>query len=154
MKEYYNLLQSGDSVLWYFRAGLAAMIICVILFFIFMSKGKKNQSKVAAFLVLFTGVWTLIIWISSVSPYHKYVDSLKRNTYSTVEGDVENFDPHPPYYKTESFTIKDVSFKYSDYEIAPGFKNMRVNGGPISEGKHVKINYSKGIILQLWIGAE
>jgi hypothetical protein len=58
-----------------------------------------------------------------------------------------------PYggHETESFTVKNEKFEYSDFIFNSAFNNTKSHGGPIDSGKYVRIWYSEGRILRLWI---
>jgi hypothetical protein len=51
----------------------------------------------------------------------------------------------------ESFSVKGVHFKYSSNLETTGFNQTKSNGGPIDEGKYVRIRYYEDLILQLWV---
>lgn len=94
----------------------------------------------------------MIIWISSASSYLDARRVLEKGTVSEVSGIVEDFDPMPyEGHKSESFSVKGIHFEYSDFEIGYGFNQSKSHGGPIDEGKYVRIQYYKGRILRLWV---
>ena len=80
-----------------------------------------------------------------------------RGEFPTIEGRVEQFQPMPYQGdKDEFFTVKGVTFRYSDYYINGGFKNTSSHGGPMREGLFVRITYktisgSENVILKLEI---
>jgi len=78
---------------------------------------------------------------------------LRTGDYSVVEGAVSQFHPMPySGHDSERFTVEGVSFKYSDYDQSQGgFNNTSSHGGPIREGKRVRIAYREGRILKLWV---
>jgi hypothetical protein len=73
-----------------------------------------------------------------------------------VEGYVENFQSFDIYinkarYVSESFSVKWVNFHYASNVETTGFYQTKSNGGPIDEGKYVRIRYYEDLILQLWV---
>lgn len=153
MKKYFDILESGQSVLWYPGIGLVFFIICLttVIFFLKRDRLKRYKTLVIVLTVL-SFFWTLIIWMSSGAKYYECTDALESKTYSTVTGYVHDFSPMPKEgHKYESFTVEGIKFQYSDFKPSCGFHNSKSHGGPIDEGKYVKINYYKGLIIQLWV---
>ena len=153
MKEYYNILDSGYGVLGFASVGLGMITIGIIVI-IMMKKNNAKRSKQISmyFWTGFVVLWTTLAFIGTGSEYTSNVNALKNGTYNEVEGIVENFDPMPySGHKMESFTVKGVKFEYSDFVVSSGFNNTKSHGGPIDEGKYVRIRYYNGNILQLWV---
>lgn len=153
MTEYYNVIESGHKVLSFAATGLIGVGIgLTVLFFMYKLRVKGFKR---GFMFVWTGfaiLWTLWSGISTGSEYLRSVSALKNENYLEVEGVVENFDPMPySGHKNESFTVNGVFFEYSDFGPSAGFNNTKSHGGPIDEGKYVKIRYHEGLILQLWI---
>jgi hypothetical protein len=70
------------------------------------------------------------------------VRALQNGDFQTVEGTVTHFDPMPyEGHKMECFSVQGERFCYSDYFIAPGFRNTASHGGPIRPGLKVRIDY-------------
>ena len=77
-----------------------------------------------------------------------------------VEGKIENYslkESSGQFF--ESFSVKGVVFKYSDYGMIDGFHETAKNGGPINKnGLQVKIAYitrdSQNIILKIEMKEE
>ncbi len=153
MKKYYDLLESGSNSILFFWIGLSVLIVSVIVWLYFMIAGKSREYKVPiGILIIFSFLCTMIVWISSASSYLDAKKILKKATFTEVSGVVENFDPMPyEGHKNESFSVKGIRFEYSDFEIGFGFNQSKSHGGPIDEGKYVRIQYYKGRILRLWV---
>jgi hypothetical protein len=153
MKEYYNVLDNGYSVLGFATIGLVMAVIGIVVI-LFMNKSGAKPSKML-FLYIFTGfaiLWTICSFMTTGSEYFECRNVMKNGTYKEVEGKVENFDPMPfSGHKDESFTVNGILFKYSDFGVSAGFNNSKSHGGPIDEGKYVRIRYYNGLILQLWV---
>ncbi|GHC66836.1 hypothetical protein [Ulvibacter litoralis] len=130
------------------------MIAIGIIVLILMRKfnAKRSQQIFMYFWIGFGVLWTTLAFISTGSEYFSSIRAMKNGTYKEVEGIVENFDPMPHSgHKNESFTVNGVKFEYSDFGPSSGFNNTKSHGGPIDEGKYVRINYYDGKILQLWV---
>tara|TARA_R110002096_G_scaffold28203_10_gene85653 strand:- start:7007 stop:7474 length:468 start_codon:yes stop_codon:yes gene_type:complete len=153
MKEYYNVLDSGHGVLGFAASGLGMIAIGVILIILMRKFNAKRSQQI--FMYFWTGfgvLWTTIAFIGTGSEYFSCVSAMKNGTYEEVEGLVENFDPMPHSgHKNESFTVNGINFEYSDFGSSAGFNNTKSHGGPIDEGKYVRIKYFDGKILQLWV---
>ncbi len=83
----------------------------------------------------------------------------RTGAYQVVQGTVVHFDPMSfEGHKVECFSAQDKRFCYSDYLIAPGFRNAASHGGPIREGLPVRIAYTtasgRNVILRLEVGAK
>ncbi len=153
MKEYYNVLDSGYKVFGFASAGLGMIAIGIIISTL-MRKFNAKRSR-ETFMYFWTGfaiLWTIFAFISTGPEYMSCINAMKNGTYKEIEGIVENFDPMPHSgHKLESFTLNNVKFEYSDFVISPGFNNTKSHGGPIDEGKYIRIRYYNGEILQLWV---
>lgn len=88
-----------------------------------------------------------------VSQRMQCIDWLRTGDFEIVEGPVANFKPMPyTGHSLEVFTVNNVTFRYSDYDISQGgFNNTASHGGPIHEGLHVRIAHRQGRILRLEI---
>lgn len=149
MKEYYNVFDSGYGVI-----GFSLFFLLFALIGVNRLKNlkKKNahQSDID-FMKIWTGLailMTILVFIGTSVEYVQSIIAMKNETYKEVEGFVENFEIHRV---SDSFTVKEVYFEYSKATPSAGFNKTKDNGGPIDEGKYVRIRYYKGRILQLWI---
>jgi hypothetical protein len=59
-----------------------------------------------------------------------------------------------PYggHADEKFTVNGATFSYSDYSVTAGFNNTKSHGGPIDEGKRVRVTHLGNIIVRLEVG--
>jgi len=55
----------------------------------------------------------------------------------------------PSGHGWEVFTVGGVSFRYSKYDITPGFRQVRVDGSPLYQGAWVKVWYIDNEIARL-----
>ncbi len=103
----------------------------------------------------FSVLWTLVVFLSTYGNYRRHSLLMREGRASLVEGRVENFVPMAYHgHGLESFEVNGVRFEYSDYVVSPGFNNSKSHGGPIDEGRLVRIHHRDGIILRLEIKDE
>jgi len=153
MTKYYDISETGTNLVWFFWIGLTVLITAVVIWFYLMIQGKSLGSKLRMGLfILISFIWTMIIWIGSMRPYLDAKEALKEGGVGEVSGLVENFRPIPPRdHGNESFSVKGIYFEYSPAEINFGFDKPQSHGGPIYEGRYVRIQYFEGRILRLWV---
>jgi hypothetical protein len=93
-------------------------------------------------LAAFTSLWTLLAGTAVVSGWLEVHEALKLHTYRVVSGPVENFRPMPHEgHSEESFTVQGISFRYSDFEITPGYHKTETYGGAIHKTSNLRIGY-------------
>ena len=103
----------------------------------------------------FALVVSILVIPSHFIDYYKTKDIYYNKEYKVIEGTLNNFDPMPyTGHKTESFSINQVCFEYSDYDLSYyGFRNTKSHGGPVDEGKRFRISYfnngKRNIILKI-----
>lgn len=158
--------QFDGSAVWHiFPIFMFAIIGFGIVYFI---KGQYKNYSLRRQILLFIG-WSIglvssviflvfLVKISSILNDERELKSMIENkTYKKVEGKIEDFKPaqeSPNHF--ESFSVKGVPFRYSDYVIIDGFHKTSKSNGPIKgNGQLVRIGYrSKGgenVILKLEI---
>lgn len=98
--------------------------------------------------LIFVVGWTIATFFVTFSQYITARDALKSARFDVVEGPVTSFKTTP---KSETFTVSYKTFSYSDFMIAPGFNNIRSQGGPIRTGIYVRVTYTDNTILRLEI---
>jgi len=126
---------------WILAVGLAPIAMGVLLLLI----GRR----VGALSIIGGLVWTAIA-VPSALRCHSSHEALRAGRAQVVEGEIRNFHPMPPTgHDVESFEVSGVKFSYSDYIIAPGFHQSASRGGPIAEGRVVRIRHVGNDILTL-----
>lgn len=153
MIEYYNIIDSGLSVISFILPGILFVLLSLIILYV-MKKYNAKPKKIRNmyFLLGFSVLWSLTILISTGVEYKKLSNIYKNEKYSVVEGYVKNFKPKSYFEKVnETFSVNGVPFKIRDSESRMGFNTTKSHGGPIDEGEYVRIKYYEGIILQLQI---
>ncbi|MCE4563172.1 hypothetical protein INQ51_02510 [Maribellus sp. CM-23] len=106
-------------------------------------------------------VVVFLMKIPSIVERERNLKSMIENkAYTKIEGKVEDFNPaQKSQNHFESFSVKGVHFRYSDYLIIDGFHKTSNNNGPIKEnGQMVRIGYTnidgENVILKLEISAQ
>jgi hypothetical protein len=137
---------------------LGGLVIGIVIMISTIISNRSRSYKI--FGLIFSGFW-LTLWLcfgglgfgNVFYQYYKCVDWAKSGDYSIITGNVAEFDPMPyGGHKMESFSVNEVHFEYSDYDLSQcGFNNTASHGGPIKEGLPVRISYKDGRILILEI---
>jgi len=105
---------------------------------------------IAVFIVGFATLWTCVSFIGTYGEYRRLVHAYHAGTYEVLEGVVEGFEPMPfTGHQDESFTLKGVKFRYSDYQVMAGFNNTTSHGGPIREGRRIRLWHVGNAIIRL-----
>lgn len=107
---------------------------------------KINKAFVKFFSLTFSiiaSVFVVITVILEIVSYNKIIVAYRSGNYNIVEGYVENYSPMPyEGHSDEYFTINNIKFSYSDYEITQGYHNAASHGGVITHnGQHLKLRY-------------
>jgi hypothetical protein len=164
MKEYFNiskipLLKGIEPIL---VVSITGLLIGICLLIYSFSRKRKDNSKIIYFKIVSWVVISFAIFAAAIgfllvsSGRLKLQSNYDKKAYLTIEGYVTNFFPMPNAGgKHESFFVNGIYFDYSDYYITGGFNNTKSHGGPISDGKYVRIFYNKeydyNLILGLWV---
>jgi len=136
---------------WFPAAGLAFLAVGIFLIWL----GKKKtwtgfQRWTGYYFVAFSSLWTLAAFGTMWPEYTNLHNAYMQGQYSVVEGEVENFRPMPyDGHQDECFSVKGVTFCYSDYGPTAGFNNSTSHGGPIRAGLPVRIAYLGNHILRI-----
>lgn len=113
----------------------------------------RTKQKVV-FITTWIVFWGVVGGIGNLNVFLKQSECqkwLKTGDYIITEGIVEQFDPMPySGHKHESFVLNGYKFEYSDFDESKGcFNNTFSHGGPIYEGRKVRIYHKEGIILRI-----
>jgi len=143
---------SKESTDWSFAlVGFIPLIAGII---IILGKRKFKWKKPHWLLpIFFCGFGVLWLCTAGMGVLHEDSQALsayQKGDYLVVEGQVTDFHPMPyEGHQMECFTVQEQRFCYSDFVIAPGFRNTASHGGPIRSGLQVRIAYTGGTILRL-----
>jgi len=131
------------TLLWLLGVGAIAFIIY---------KSEMGVKKIcASILVCIMLIVGSFSFISQLSEKYHNISLLNSGKCSVTEGYVENFDPAPASgHKNESFILNGKKFSYSDYDVSTGaFNQTYSHGGPIYQGRWVRISYKDNLILKI-----
>ena len=127
-----------------------------ILFFYKFNKSSKKKNRIFGLVyTLFSILFCIIVIPHQINDFHLAKSTYENANYTVIEGVVTDFDPMPyAGHQNESFTINDVRFEYSDFdESYYGFNNTKSHGGPIDEGRKIRVSYyinnKKNIIIKI-----
>ena len=152
MKEYYDVTKEGFSLIDLSYGSIAMLIVGSTYLLINYSNFERNKQIFTILWISVVSLMTIATILVSRSKYLSSINAMRDKRYEEIEGIVKNFDPQPlEGNKYESFTVKGVKFRVSHYDWCACFKKTKIRGGPIKQGKYVKIRYYEGEILQLWV---
>jgi len=157
--EYFDLLKSGYKSfsfvlpgIWFLLGGIAALVLLLK-----FKKQVYNKISYPKFLFVFICFWVgfSLLWtsLSFYSTYTEYLslrDALLNNETQIIEGLVTDYANYPND-DSEGFTVNGIYFWYSPYLETNAFNKSKLVGGPIDEGKYIRIEHINGKILRLWI---
>jgi hypothetical protein len=140
--EHYELVYSiahQQCPWWILGIGLLPVAIGIL----FLAMGRR----VGAFSIVGGIIWTAFA-APTAFRCHSLHQALATGRVRIAEGQVRNFHAMPRTgHDLESFEVSGVRFSYSDYIITPGFHQTASHGGPISEGRTVRIRHVGNDIL-------
>ena len=120
----------------------------------------KKSLRTSSYVTMAFGVlWLVLTSIAIGGGWLSYGAALDSGEHELVEGLVEDFAPAGAGDgSTERFSVNEVEFSYSQYELNPAFRTPRSKGSPIREGLPVRIAYvaraANNAILKLEIPAN
>jgi hypothetical protein len=154
----FDASQNGYATWWFAAVGLLFVCFGALLVFApatanrLMPAGLQGRSRTLfgwTFL-LFAVAWTLLNFEDTYQKYRDATTALRNRQYSVVEGPVTDFVPMPfTGHAMERFTVGGRRFSYSDYVLTIGFHHTASHGGPIREGRYVRVSYVGNLILRL-----
>lgn len=130
--------------------GVVVLVVTVVLAIRLQNRVLLLAAFLGSWLIGFSGLgW--FGYHNVVVQQQRCIDWLEGGTYEVVTGKVEDLRPMPGSgYQPEIFTVSGVRFEYSDSNLSQGgFHQTRLAGGPIDEGRLVRITYHEGRILRL-----
>lgn len=138
---------------WYYAAfGLCFVVFATVWSFCVRHAESRRTRYPPRFMLGFTMVWTGAVFGTTFSEWYGGRQALADGRASVVEGVVEDFVPMPyEGHQEERFTVRGVTFCYSDYTMTSLFHNTRSHGGPIQAGLYVRVHYVGSDILKLEI---
>ena len=148
----YDILRDG--------IGLAPVGVCLgmlvglslgIWVFVKLRRERKPIGGMAVWLLLWTA-GTLVGGGNVLFQHFRCAAWARSGNFEVVEGPVTDFQPHTSSHKRESFTVKGLTFAYSNANLSRG--GFRYSFGPsglMHVGAHVRVAHRGGRILKLEI---
>jgi hypothetical protein len=145
----FEISQKGFD--WWFPAvGVLFLIAGATLVWIGKRQKCTRFRKTGYVFLGFASLWTLVVFCTTFREYLALHQAYRKGQYSVVEGRVENFRPMPyDGHQDECFSVKDMTFCYSDFGPTAGFNNTASHGGPVRPGLPVRVAYIDSHILRL-----
>lgn len=143
---YYDLIEAGypaAPVLYglAFVVGTLGMKGAFHLFGIGNPKSRVERLLWRVVIVLGIG-FTVVVGGGLYSDYARLRSQMAGGHCDVVEGEVSDFTPGQPQGRVpESFRVGEVTFRYSHYDLDNGFHQTVPAGGPVKEGRKVRITY-------------
>jgi hypothetical protein len=154
---------TDESLLMIWLPALSVVVaLGILLFNLFLSNSPKRKHGIAIgfFATCFALFFSYMVIPDQLAEYNKTTERYEKGDFEIVEGEVEAFIPMLMRENDESFTVNNVSFKYSEAdESFCGFNDTKANGGPISgNGQKVRLGYinngKMNIILKIEVATE
>ncbi len=150
----FDITEAGFRYWWFSASGLA-VVVAGLMMVLWQRRlthvGASRARRAFAWFFLSFGVlWTLVTFTDTYGEYRRLIRAVEAREVAYVEGIVENFVPMPyGGHSSERFEVGGKRFEYSDYRVTAGFNNTRSHGGPIREGRRVRIGYVGNTIVRL-----
>lgn len=155
--EYYSIEKGGLTVFFHPLLGVVFSIVGIYLVIRALRSGNAEERGGCALTFLIAWALVAILWTAGVyfdifSQYAPLSSALRENRFQQVEGIVEEVKSWQTRQgETESFTVDGVTFQYNYGGVNPGFNKPQSYGGPIADGRKVKVYYYEGVILKLYL---
>lgn len=109
--------------------------------------GKLPMSRAVG--VTLFGLMFLLSFVMTWGSYWTLKHDLKVGRVGQVQGLVTDVRPAATHQGMESFSVDGRTFSYARHQLSQGFDMLTVDGGPIANGRCVRIVYVRGHILRL-----
>lgn len=147
----YELIYDASKQL-YSGGGFTLLILTGVSFLAWIMTLVKNHIfHNSLFLVMYSNFciafFVFLIFLITIGfflNFKKTYSASKSNSCRVLEGVVEGFETKPHARGVERFKVNDVAFKYSSNKISGGFNKIAFNGGPMSQGRRVRICFIQG----------
>ena len=147
----FEISRTGSGMLEFFVVPLFFLALGVGLVRGWVQFQARRPSKLIGYFFIFFSLImeTLVIW-NSTRVNADLEGALRKGHYQIVEGRVENLEPMNDWRnKHESFTVRGLRFRYSDFIVDQCFNHSSTHGGPIRDGLFVRVSYLDRCILRL-----
>jgi len=147
----FEISRTGSGMLEFFLVPLLFLGVGVGLVRGWIQVEAKQRAKMFGYFFIFFSMVmeTLVIW-NSTRVNADLEGALKNGHYQIIEGPVENLEPMNDWgNKHESFSVRGIRFRYSDFIVNQCFNHSSTDGGPIRAGVLVRVSYLDDCILRL-----
>ena len=147
----FEISRTGSGMLEFFLVPLLFLAVGVGLVRGWIQVEAKQRAKMFGYFFIFFSMVmeTLVIW-NSTRVNADLEGALKNGHYQIIEGPVENLEPMNDWgNKHESFSVRGIRFRYSDFIVNQCFNHSSTDGGPIRAGVLVRVSYLDDCILRL-----
>ena len=114
---------------------------------------RKSAAFPRVFPYLYLGfalMWTTVAFAATFGDYTRLRDAVRSGRCEMVEGAITSFVTMPYQgHAMEHFVVNGHYFEYSDFVVTAGFNNTQSHGGPLGEGRRVRICNVGGEIARL-----
>jgi hypothetical protein len=145
----YDVCADGSAVAGDLKGGAVGLVLGLLLLAVVRKRKDAGPRLLAlCFLLVWIGV-SIANAISDHRAHRAACDALTTGRVLVAEGEVSDFSALPPDGRGwETFRVGEAFFR-----IAPGrgagLKRVSVNGGPIREGRRVRVTYAGEEILKV-----
>jgi hypothetical protein len=137
----FNAAEAGYRNWWFPAFGLIFIVLGIFLPKLIkaglISQKRAVQPWFRSLLLVFSTFWTAMAFAITYQDYLASREILLSGHTEYVEGSVQNFIEMP--FKSESFTVNEVPFRYSDNIVTAGFNHTSSYGGPVRSAQYVRI---------------
>ena len=150
----FDIAESGYRGWTYPALGMIFVVIGVFIA-AFRNRLPTRGPRWAARTFPFVFLGASLLWVSAtfLSTYGEYLRlraALRERTTSVVEGKAERFASAAQTGSAfESFCVGETCFRYSDYVVTSAFNHTHAKGGPVLEGRQVRVTYLGNAIVRL-----
>jgi hypothetical protein len=108
-----------------------------------------SKAAFRAIAVTLFGFMFLLSFVMTWGSYWTLEHDLRIGRVGEVQGLVADVQPAATHQGMESFSVDGRTFSYARHQLSQGFDTLTVDGGPIANGRCVRIVYVRGHILRL-----
>ena len=150
----FDVTQAGYRQWWFPAVGLifVALALPVVIYkFLRPSRKFRKLDRLLPFIIMpIALLWPVVTFAVTFSDYIILRNGVRNGTCEIVEGTVSNFVPMPYQgHAVEHFVVNGHYYEYSDFRVMAGFNQTKSHGGPIDEGRRVRICDVRGEIARL-----
>jgi hypothetical protein len=146
----FDVTQGGLTILWFPLLGLLGIAGSAVVILLRKYLWPRSLAFILVVVPIVIVLWTVTVSVMTIGSYVRLASALRNGRCKYVEGPITEFVPMPPSgHGWEVFKVGGVSFRYSKYDITPGFRQVRVDGSPLYQGAWVKVWYIDNEIARL-----